>query len=729
MMDFREHLKDLMPLDKARFDELKNEFKPHYDLIGLKYLREKAGKERDLRELYRDRAPYELLQNADDADATQAVFILTPEGLVFAHNGNWFTIDNFRSLADGWSDKDPDQCIGHKGLGFRSVLDITPAPYVISLKKSGFFGVKFSWALNNGHIQETLNRNPSAKREHAKWTKHGQIVCPIMAIPGLATKNNLGFGADVFTDLVFGKFGADYSTMFWLPSNDTDIPVKVLDELGPMPMIANDLGRRELAGFLQDEVSLLMPFLSSIRKVRLYESDTMLCEVRIPEIDCEQADCMITVEVVGDRQFSQSFFQSNYRFPIPHEIRRLPDTPKAVRSMKEAKLILSVRLENNHPVFEEHSTFHVYFPTDEPTGFGFVIHGDFYVKPDRTRLMKSRYNDWLLGCAAEKAANEFLDQLLKLFQPRAVFEALSPTNQPTADNSAVFRECFSNQLQTKRNPFIPTKDGLMSRDCVLITPALDGEGFWESHFTDVVNKVHPGKKMFLSHLNDSRLVRAFLMLANVEELEPEQIFDFIEAASANDPMPSNWWYECYSHLANDDMISNLNQSIYLSRKLIPSVEFKVIEVPSDGSLIVCLPPSGDTTTLRVPPIFSAVFDFLDVDVAALLEEGDEEVKTWIIDRFKLTRFEATELIPRAIRGVAAKLFTGEIEITKGDLIATWIFIKRITDLSPRKIISSDYWYEVGRFPLLDSLPDQENLDTNHFVPAFLTYWPGWFFRE
>ena len=52
--------------------------------------------------------------------ATKAVFLLTDEGLAFAHNGKWFSIDKFRSLAEGWSDKDPQQCIGHTGLGFKS---------------------------------------------------------------------------------------------------------------------------------------------------------------------------------------------------------------------------------------------------------------------------------------------------------------------------------------------------------------------------------------------------------------------------------------------------------------------------------------------------------------------------------------------------------------------------------------------------------------------------------
>lgn len=144
---------DLQPLTPASFERIKNrEFIPARTLTGLKLFREKAEKERDLRELYRGRAPYELLQNADDAGASVAVFSIVSDGMPFAHNGRWFSIGNFRSLADGWSDKDPNECIGHKGLGFRSVLDITPSPYLVRIDNA-FFGVKFGWAANSNHVQ------------------------------------------------------------------------------------------------------------------------------------------------------------------------------------------------------------------------------------------------------------------------------------------------------------------------------------------------------------------------------------------------------------------------------------------------------------------------------------------------------------------------------------------------------------------------------------------------
>ena len=46
-------------LDRAVFQKTRDKWiRPSFDLTGLKYLREKAGRERDIRELYRGRAPY-----------------------------------------------------------------------------------------------------------------------------------------------------------------------------------------------------------------------------------------------------------------------------------------------------------------------------------------------------------------------------------------------------------------------------------------------------------------------------------------------------------------------------------------------------------------------------------------------------------------------------------------------------------------------------------------------
>ena len=50
-----------------------------------------------------------------------------------ANDGAPFSASNFKSLSNlGQSDKDPDASIGHKGIGFRSVLEISDAPEVYS---------------------------------------------------------------------------------------------------------------------------------------------------------------------------------------------------------------------------------------------------------------------------------------------------------------------------------------------------------------------------------------------------------------------------------------------------------------------------------------------------------------------------------------------------------------------------------------------------------------------
>jgi len=89
---------------------------------------------------------YELLQNADDAKATQARFILKPSGLIFAHNGqiHFSVSDPEQELEDtkyhrlghinaitsiGNSNKYETQ-IGKFGIGFKAVFQYTLTPEI-----------------------------------------------------------------------------------------------------------------------------------------------------------------------------------------------------------------------------------------------------------------------------------------------------------------------------------------------------------------------------------------------------------------------------------------------------------------------------------------------------------------------------------------------------------------------------------------------------------------------
>lgn len=78
---------------------------------------------------------YELLQNADDAEATKVIFKLTDSALEIQHNGKkLFDKRDVESITyiDESTKKDEPNKIGKFGAGFKSVFNITDAPEIYS---------------------------------------------------------------------------------------------------------------------------------------------------------------------------------------------------------------------------------------------------------------------------------------------------------------------------------------------------------------------------------------------------------------------------------------------------------------------------------------------------------------------------------------------------------------------------------------------------------------------
>jgi len=721
-------------LDHASFNAIKDrEFTFHYDLSGLKHLRDKAGYEKSLRELYKGRAPYELLQNADDAGAKKVAFILSADGLAFVHDGKWFTLDNFRSLADGWSDKDPNQCIGHKGLGFRSVLDITPSPYLLKIQKGDFFAIKFSWALNNGHIQETFKRDSSTRRYYEDWTRHGQIACPIMAIPGIAKRQNLNTGGMIFEQILNENFGKDFTTMFWLPAVDSEIDKKALKELSPTPIIADKKGEDFLCFFVQNEVRILLPFLANVESVVIYSSKKLIAASYIPE-GCKQKDRYNEIKVITEQhgiKEEEKFFQMRFSFPIPQEIKNYEDTPKAVKAMQNASLTLSVGIDENGPVCIDDAKFHVYFSTGELTGIGCVIHGDFYVQPDRVHFNpKSRYNDWLLKLAAEKLANEFLTKLqTKYDNVVEIFNCLAPTNKNLQGYARKFVELFSEALKKRQQPFIPSKIGLLKSQEIVIPPTIDEDSFWEDQFSDNIENVLPGKKAFLLSEIDSLKTRQFLELADVDKLVPDQLITFIESADDKNK-DHQWLYKCFCFMYDDRTINSREHGYFKGRRLILTRNKALVPIPTDEDQVLCLTPKSSIDNLPSVKCFENNILFVDDKLSNLIQNGNDAIQAWIINRFNIVNFEATQLIPQAIRRIVPQIFSGQLKIKNSELQKAWEFVYKITQSARREILASTYWQEIGRFPvLIIKRKIDDVLNPKDLVPAFLSYFPDSFIDQ
>lgn len=714
--------KELHLLDFPLFEKIKQEeYSPGHTKDGLKRFREKAINERNLRESYRGRAPYELLQNADDARARHAAYILCKEGMAFVHDGNWFTGDNFISLADGWSDKNPNECIGHKGLGFRSVLDITPSPYLVRIDPKEFFAVKFSWALNNGHIMETIRRKPEYREDYEKWKSTGQNICPIMFIPGFAKKQNLGEGANIYDRLIRAEYNYSFTTMFWLPAND-DIEKRVLAELDSMPITSGSEERDKLKHFILSDVGRLIPFLRNIESVSLFEDKSRLVSVSKKNPEANTAGLLGIITEADGRIREQSFYQLRFKAPIPLQVITAPGTPRAVKVMKEASITLSVTLQDGCPVAVPKSKFHVYFPTEEDTGVGFVVHGDFYVTPDRKRLMddKNQYNEWLLGFAAQKAAGEFLTELLKLYPPKNIFTALAPS--ATKGNSAIiFCTKFSESLKKRQSPYIPHLTGLARRDEVLLPPIDDPDGFLEQRFTKFLPTVS-SEKFFVSSIIDTPITRNFFNLAGIREMPSSLLLDLAESVPSTQKI-SSWWYELFDYMSNHAAFSSMSNADLLGRKLVLANNGTILDVQDEGGTVLCFPPSTATENIAVPECLSESLVFLDMELTKSIKDGDESTESWIVKGLNISKFEANDLISR-IRTIVEKLFNGNQPITTKHLVNLWVFLKEINDIARRELTSDDYWRDVGRLPLPMSLTEQnETISPNMMVPAFLMYWP------
>ena len=105
-------------------------------------------------DFYPDQAHFvfELLQNAEDAEATEAVFRLTQEGCLFEHNGKRvFTEADVRAITgihNSTKSKTADQ-IGKFGVGFKSVFVYTLTPVIWS----GDFAFKISRLILPEHVE------------------------------------------------------------------------------------------------------------------------------------------------------------------------------------------------------------------------------------------------------------------------------------------------------------------------------------------------------------------------------------------------------------------------------------------------------------------------------------------------------------------------------------------------------------------------------------------------
>lgn len=145
---------------------------------------------------YEGREILELLQNAADQaiDASvsgEVTIELRPEGLIVANTGTAFSVGGVASLQTTHLSpkrRRRKQYIGNKGLGFRSVLNWSHSPIILS----GSLALFYQPETSNRVVAELCDQNQELANLVAAEHDEGEFrVSPVLPFPGYSRTNNI----------------------------------------------------------------------------------------------------------------------------------------------------------------------------------------------------------------------------------------------------------------------------------------------------------------------------------------------------------------------------------------------------------------------------------------------------------------------------------------------------------------------------------------------------------
>lgn len=389
---------------------------------ALKALDERGRAQELIRQQYTGRYPFELLQNANDAAAEGARtgrvrFILTETALVIADSGSGFGDEQVRAICGlGRSSKDPRKSIGYKGLGFKSVGEITDQPQVISEQASFEFDEQRVFDL------VAAITGPLDERQRL----------PVYAFP-------FGLDADAHADApVVNEARADgLTTVLRLPLKKGVRVDEVRDHL------------------VYSLVPRLLLFLPSIEELELRGTSRDFVAVLGQE---EHEDCTeVLLEYAGSVEHWLV-----YRRPVPVDQQLVAPLGDAWKDVELVHVAVGVPLDDGgEPSTERQHPVHVYFPTEERTGLSVVLQGDFALQLDRRQLATNPeavpFNQKLITELAALIGDEVTPSLSRRFPGSSRTVGLfAPRSARTGVGELVFDEIVR-VLQPTR--FLPAVDG------------------------------------------------------------------------------------------------------------------------------------------------------------------------------------------------------------------------------------------------------------------------------
>ncbi|WP_406823960.1 sacsin N-terminal ATP-binding-like domain-containing protein [Pedobacter sp. KACC 23697] len=341
---------------------------------------------------YQARYFLELLQNSRDAIVAGNVkrgkvkSWIRDDVLYFANNGLAFSEEGVYSICyPAISTKESREFVGHKGVGFSAMLEITDTPEIITEVGTFYF---------------------STQQAASLMGKEGQEL-PMFQFPM--------FSKSTITDLDPELSAQGFTVVFRFPLKPEFIGINGLD--------GSD-----------DPTALDLIFLSAIKELDL-PSGQITIDDNAPLIMVAEAE-------KEDRYFrsykhSFTFDEELIETFKKNEKEQFKDSNEVV-----CEFLLPVDDDQNF-IPDRLSKLHLYYGMDFNSGFKFAIHSLFSVSFDRKKLAKGLLNDAIFIRIAEFYCTEFVE-LIKRDFPKKELEILSYSRKP--DHNV---DVFYNQLKKR----------------------------------------------------------------------------------------------------------------------------------------------------------------------------------------------------------------------------------------------------------------------------------------
>lgn len=459
--DFRsEIIRKTTGMIRTFLDELANETSTYKSLHNLT---------EQVEHQYHGRFLIELIQNAHDAmndnnvpgDQGRLEIMVdqdeSPHGALYvANDGLPFTRSNFECLSQlGQSDKDPEKSIGNKGIGFRSVLEITDAPEIYSRKlpeSKAFDGYCFLFspgvtklfeepimALLNGNdkpLSPLDNRTPLVEWSQEKLRNFRALYCH---------KGTSWLANEL-------KYLSPYLLPIPTTSDHFNQRIRNFQKTGFASIIRipfkNDKAKRLAIEMLDhlDENTIL--FLDRVKSLALTSGTKQrLVERKTRNLNDLHNGQEITLEVVEDG--TERYIKKRYWLwteeiggdENPAErgeiIAAVADLPGRWPELTKAQVSLAVKIGDT----PEEGRINIYLPTELLTGCWAHFSGPFYGDMSRTGVdFKKPFNEILFKRIGRKAIEIVIESLAgkALEEAGAILDILAPSTEEQGAGEAWF---------------------------------------------------------------------------------------------------------------------------------------------------------------------------------------------------------------------------------------------------------------------------------------------------